>query len=167
MANVVFLWHMHQPYYVDPAARVATMPWVRLHAVKGYLDMISVIEDFPGVRVNFNLTPVLLLQIKELTRERFAICWLDWSRTAGGGAGRGDEVRAAREFLQNPLGQPGEAVSALLGAAEQARADLLSRRRAARPALFLDAGIPRSADVVQSRVVRLHRGAAVSRNWRN
>ena len=34
--------------------------------VKGYLDMISVIEDYPGVRVNFNLTPVLMLKIKEL-----------------------------------------------------------------------------------------------------
>jgi hypothetical protein len=25
-----------------------------------------VIEDFPGIRVNFNLTPVLILQMKEL-----------------------------------------------------------------------------------------------------
>jgi alpha-amylase/alpha-mannosidase (GH57 family) len=81
MANVVFLWHMHQPYYVDPAARAATMPWVRLHAVKGYLDMISVIEDFPGIRVNFNLTPVLLLQIKELNEGKIRDLWLDWSRT--------------------------------------------------------------------------------------
>ncbi|MEI9893599.1 MAG: hypothetical protein WDN28_06795 [Chthoniobacter sp.] len=80
MANVVFLWHMHQPYYVDPAARVATMPWVRLHAVKGYLDMISVIEDFPHVRANFNLTPVLLLQIKELNEGKIRDLWLDWSR---------------------------------------------------------------------------------------
>lgn len=80
MANVVFLWHMHQPYYVDPAARVATMPWVRLHAVKGYLDMISVIEDFPRVRANFNLTPVLLLQIKELNEGKIRDLWLDWSR---------------------------------------------------------------------------------------
>ena len=40
MANVVFLWHMHQPYYVDPTTRTATMPWVRLHCVKGYLDMV-------------------------------------------------------------------------------------------------------------------------------
>jgi len=80
MANVVFLWHMHQPYYVDPAARVATMPWVRLHAVKGYLDMISVIEEFPRVRANFNLTPVLLLQIKELNEGKIRDLWLDWSR---------------------------------------------------------------------------------------
>jgi len=68
MANVVFLWHMHQPYYVDPTTRTALMPWVRLHSVKGYLDMVSVLEEFPGIRVipyghmgdgniHFNLLP--------------------------------------------------------------------------------------------------------------
>src|SRR3954471_10101055 len=81
MANVVFLWHMHQPYYVDPSTQIAQMPWVRLHSVKGYLDMVSVIEDFPGIRVNFNLTPVLLLQIKELIEGRIQDLWLNWSRT--------------------------------------------------------------------------------------
>lgn len=80
MANVVFLWHMHQPSYVDPTTQVALMPWVRLHCVKGYLDMVSVIEDFPGIKVNFNLTPVLLLQIKELTEGRIQDAWLNWSR---------------------------------------------------------------------------------------
>ncbi|MEA3208665.1 MAG: hypothetical protein QOE70_1722 [Chthoniobacter sp.] len=80
MANVVFLWHMHQPYYVDPATQTATMPWVRLHCAKGYLDMISVLEDYPNVRVNFNLTPVLLLQIKELLEGKIRDQWLDWSR---------------------------------------------------------------------------------------
>jgi len=80
MANVVFLWHMHQPYYVDPTTKTATMPWVRLHSVKGYLDMISVIEEFPGIRVNFNLTPVLMLQLKELIEGKISDLWLDWSR---------------------------------------------------------------------------------------
>src|SRR5687768_1939618 len=80
MANIVFLWHMHQPYYVDPTTRTAVMPWVRLHCVKGYLDMISVIEDFPTVRLNFNLTPVLMLQIKELIEGTIEDRWLAWSR---------------------------------------------------------------------------------------
>jgi alpha-amylase/alpha-mannosidase (GH57 family) len=80
MANVVFLWHMHQPYYVNPTSRIAMMPWVRLHAVKGYLDMVSVLADFPGVKVNFNLTPVLMLQIAELTQGKIKDLWLEWSR---------------------------------------------------------------------------------------
>ena len=38
-AHICFLWHMHQPYYTDPVAGSATMPWVRLHATKAYFDM--------------------------------------------------------------------------------------------------------------------------------
>lgn len=80
MANVLFLWHMHQPYYVDPVTRTALMPWVRLHSVKGYLDMISIIEDFPRIHPNFNLTPVLLLQIEEIITGQTKDLWLEWSR---------------------------------------------------------------------------------------
>jgi alpha-amylase/alpha-mannosidase (GH57 family) len=80
MANVVFLWHMHQPYYVNPLTRVAMMPWVRLHCVKGYMDMISLVEDYPAVHMNFNLTPVLLLQIEEITAGRVTDLWLEWAR---------------------------------------------------------------------------------------
>jgi alpha-amylase/alpha-mannosidase (GH57 family) len=80
MANVVFLWHMHQPYYVDTSTRSATMPWVRLHSVKGYLDMITLIEEFPSIRLNFNLTPVLMLQIKDLVDGRIRDLWLEWAR---------------------------------------------------------------------------------------
>lgn len=80
MANVVFLWHMHQPYYVNPATQMAVMPWVRLHSVKGYLDMITVLESFPAVRVNFNLTPVLMLQMRELVQGQVRDQWLEWSR---------------------------------------------------------------------------------------
>ncbi len=80
MAHAVFLWHMHQPYYVNPASQTAMMPWVRLHAVKGYLDMISTVAEFPDLRVNFNLTPVLLLQIEELAENRVTDLWMDWAR---------------------------------------------------------------------------------------
>ena len=80
MANVVFVWHMHQPYYVNSASKLAMMPWVRLHAVKGYLDMISVLDDYPDVHVNFNLTPVLMLQIEELVTGTVRDLWLEWSK---------------------------------------------------------------------------------------
>jgi len=80
MAHAVFLWHMHQPYYVNPATRTVVMPWVRLHAVKGYLDMVSIIEEFPEIRVNFNMTPVLLLQIQEFAEGRVKDLWGDWAR---------------------------------------------------------------------------------------
>ncbi|MCS6897556.1 MAG: glycoside hydrolase family 57 protein, partial [Nitrospira sp.] len=65
-AHVCFLWHMHQPYYTDPVAGVASMPWVRLHAIKAYYDMAHLLEQFPAVHATFNFTPSLLLQLQEI-----------------------------------------------------------------------------------------------------
>ncbi|HKQ97888.1 MAG TPA: glycoside hydrolase, partial [Candidatus Polarisedimenticolia bacterium] len=61
--SLAFLWHMHQPQYRLPGERVALQPWVRLHAVRAYYDMVRVLEEFPGVRVTFNLVATLLEQI--------------------------------------------------------------------------------------------------------
>ncbi len=63
--DLSFLWHMHQPMYKDPFTGVYTLPWVRLHGVKGYYDMITALEAFPTLRATFNLTPSLLVQILE------------------------------------------------------------------------------------------------------
>ncbi|MBM4138956.1 MAG: hypothetical protein FJ244_05685 [Nitrospira sp.] len=35
---------MHQPYYINPVAESANMPWVRLHATKAYYDMAYLLE---------------------------------------------------------------------------------------------------------------------------
>ncbi len=62
---VALEWHMHQPRYpvVDD---VITRPWVRAHATKDYLDMVTRAAD-SGVPVTVNVTPSLLLQLEELT----------------------------------------------------------------------------------------------------
>jgi alpha-amylase/alpha-mannosidase (GH57 family) len=65
--TVGFLWHMHQPYYRDPLTGSFLMPWVRLHAVRGYYDMISVLDDFPDVKCTFNLVPSLISQLLDYT----------------------------------------------------------------------------------------------------
>jgi alpha-amylase/alpha-mannosidase (GH57 family) len=57
---------MHQPYYSDPVAGSASMPWVRLHATKAYYDMAFLLEKFPAVKATFNFTPSLLLQLQEI-----------------------------------------------------------------------------------------------------
>src|SRR3989442_12894566 len=64
--RICFLCPMHQPYYTDPVAGSASMPWVRLHATKAYFDMARLAERFPTVRATLNLTPSLLIQPKEL-----------------------------------------------------------------------------------------------------
>jgi alpha-amylase/alpha-mannosidase (GH57 family) len=56
---------MHQPLYKDRLSGLYLMPWVRLHAIKDYLDMPLALEPFPGIRQTFNLVPSLLEQIED------------------------------------------------------------------------------------------------------
>jgi alpha-amylase/alpha-mannosidase (GH57 family) len=66
VTDVVFLWHMHQPRYVDPATGRPALPWVRLHAASGYLDMARALERHPGARVTVNFVPSLVEQLEAL-----------------------------------------------------------------------------------------------------
>lgn len=58
--SVAFMWHMHQPVYQDTPEGTFFMPWVRLHAVKDYLDMLYITKKFPKLKMNFNLSPTIL-----------------------------------------------------------------------------------------------------------
>ena len=58
--SVAFYWHMHQPVYQLSPNGDYLMPWVRLHAIKDYLDMVTILEKFKRIKLNFNLVPVLL-----------------------------------------------------------------------------------------------------------
>ncbi|HWP84335.1 MAG TPA: glycoside hydrolase family 57 protein [Terriglobia bacterium] len=62
---LALLWHMHQPYYKDLATGWYRLPWVRLHALKDYYGMVAMLEEFPNVRMTFNLVPSLLLQLED------------------------------------------------------------------------------------------------------
>ncbi len=55
---------MHQPNYQEPQSRRLVLPWVRLHAVKDYLDMPLLAAEQPNIRVTFNLVPSLLDQFQ-------------------------------------------------------------------------------------------------------
>jgi alpha-amylase/alpha-mannosidase (GH57 family) len=61
---------MHQPYYEDLATGEHILPWVRLHAIKDYWGMVAMLEEFPGVRMTFNLVPSLLVQIQAFAADR-------------------------------------------------------------------------------------------------
>lgn len=80
---VAILWHLHQPYYTDPLTQSAPLPWVRLHAVKGYYDMGVLLEEHPEARVTVNLTPSLLYQLQELASGAVTdVFWTHASRPA-------------------------------------------------------------------------------------
>src|ERR1041385_6839344 len=63
--RLLFLWHMHQPYYKDLVTGEYRLPWVRLHALKDYYGMVKLLEEFPGVHQTFNLVPSLMIQLQE------------------------------------------------------------------------------------------------------
>ncbi len=62
---------MHQPRYVHPATGVPALPWVRLHACSGYLDMARALEKRPGVRVTVNFVPSLIEQLEAMLAGAF------------------------------------------------------------------------------------------------
>lgn len=66
MIHLGFLWHMHQPLYVDPTSGEALLPWVRLHATRAYYDMAMLALDYPEVHQTINLVPVLVSQLERL-----------------------------------------------------------------------------------------------------
>ena len=64
-ADLVFLWHMHQPDYRDYATGDFVLPWTYLHAIKDYTDMAYHLERHPGVHAVVNFVPILLDQIED------------------------------------------------------------------------------------------------------
>jgi len=58
---------MHQPYYKNLLTQEIDLPWVRLHGIKDYLDMVAILEKYPKIRQTFNLVPSLLEQIEDYT----------------------------------------------------------------------------------------------------
>ncbi len=63
-----FLWHMHQPYYKDNTENKYFMPYVFLHSIKDYYDMLMHVSKYKNIKCTFNLTPSLLYQIDDLSK---------------------------------------------------------------------------------------------------
>ena len=68
--SVAVLWHMHQPDYVDGMTGRPAMPWVRLHGLLSYYDMIRLVREEPGARAVFNVVPSLLRQLDDAAAGR-------------------------------------------------------------------------------------------------
>ncbi len=66
--HLAFLWHMHQPFYLDLASRRLWMQWVRLHGVKDYTGMARLLEEFPAVHCTTNFSPSLLDQVESYSK---------------------------------------------------------------------------------------------------
>lgn len=71
---------MHQPYYKDPLTNEASMPWVRLHGIKDYLDMVEILGEYPAIKQTFNLVPSLLSQIDDYAKNTVEDKFLEISK---------------------------------------------------------------------------------------
>ncbi|MBU0574395.1 MAG: hypothetical protein KKH83_07975 [Candidatus Margulisbacteria bacterium] len=60
---------MHQPYYKDLVSGEYFLPWAKLHGTKDYYDMAAILDDFPKVKLTFNLVPSLLAQIEDYVND--------------------------------------------------------------------------------------------------
>lgn len=76
--KLVLCWHMHQPNYNDGLDGEYRLPWVYLHAMKDYTDMVAYLESCPGAKAVVNFTPVLLDQLSEYAQQMRD--WLKKSR---------------------------------------------------------------------------------------
>jgi len=68
-ADLLLLLHMHQPDYRDPDGGDPVMPWVRLHATRGYTDVPALALE-AGAGFTLNLVPSLVDQLQDLADGR-------------------------------------------------------------------------------------------------
>ncbi len=97
--KVAFLWHMHQPCYREPDNRVFRLPWVRLHALKDYYDMLSVVRQYPDIKLSFNLVPVLLEQLQDYVSGRCSDQHLEVSKKPAADLSNEEKVFVLRDFF--------------------------------------------------------------------
>lgn len=67
--KLVLCWHMHQPEYRDLQSGEFKQPWVYLHVIKDYIDMVAHLEAVPHAKAVVNFAPILLEQIEEYARQ--------------------------------------------------------------------------------------------------
>ncbi|WP_258870648.1 hypothetical protein [Pyrobaculum aerophilum] len=60
--NIIFIFHNHQPWYLDFSKNELALPWVRMHAVGNYLKVPLLINQ-SGVSVVFTLSGSLIEQL--------------------------------------------------------------------------------------------------------
>ncbi len=98
-ANVLFVWHMHQPSYFDPLTNEMVLPWVRLHGVRGYYDIPHMAGLFPKIRQTVNIVPILLDQILALADGRVVDSYQELSLKPVNELDNGDKIFLARNFF--------------------------------------------------------------------
>jgi len=105
--NFVLCWHMHQPWYQQGTDGEYRLPWVYLHAIKDYEDMVAHLETHQAMHVVVNFAPILLEQIDDYAMQLKA--WLDHDQVMkdpmlnllAGATPIPDDMQQRRQLLSN------------------------------------------------------------------
>lgn len=92
--RAVLWWHFHQPDYREPGTDGAGLPWVRMHALRAYTDLPSLILDEGLGGMTINLVPALCDQLEELATGRREDRYLRLAEAVA----RGDDEAAPDAF---------------------------------------------------------------------
>ncbi|HKD80261.1 MAG TPA: glycoside hydrolase family 57 protein [Candidatus Angelobacter sp.] len=98
--HLLFLWHMHQPYYKDLVTGEYRLPWVRMHALKDYYGMVKLLEEFPGLHQTFNLVPSLMVQVQDYVSGAARDPFLDAASRPAAEMGLNEKTFALRYLFQ-------------------------------------------------------------------
>ncbi|HET9743945.1 MAG TPA: glycoside hydrolase family 57 protein [Terriglobales bacterium] len=98
--HLIFLWHMHQPFYKDLVTGEYRLPWVRMHALKDYYGMVKLLEEFPQVHQNFNLVPSLLRQIEDYVSGSAKDPWRELATKPAPDLHRDERIFILKYFFQ-------------------------------------------------------------------
>jgi alpha-amylase/alpha-mannosidase (GH57 family) len=100
LIRIIFLWHMHQPFYKDLVTGEYKLPWVRLHALKDYYGMVKLLDEFPQIHQNFNIVPSLVTQIEDYVAGTAKDPFLDIVKKPAEELSRTERVFAVRYLFQ-------------------------------------------------------------------
>jgi alpha-amylase/alpha-mannosidase (GH57 family) len=98
--RLIFLWHMHQPFYKDLVTGKYRLPWVRMHALKDYYGMVKLLDEFPTVHQNFNLVPSLITQISDYVSGTARDDWRDVASAPAANLTLENKIFALTYFFQ-------------------------------------------------------------------
>lgn len=70
---------MHQPYYRNILTGDCVQPWVRLHGIHSYYDLMKLYAEFEDVGVNINFVPSLLKQLRDYTENDASDRFLEYT----------------------------------------------------------------------------------------
>src|SRR5579859_4270066 len=98
--RLIFLWHMHQPFYKDLVTGEYRLPWVRMHGLKDYYGMVKLLDEFPQVHQNFNLVPSLIAQLEDYVAGTARDAWYDVVRKPAGALSPAEKTFAITYLFQ-------------------------------------------------------------------